>query len=87
MDEGVPDQLSHVLCCVSAEQVRTKAEGWRAFNAKVGLSSEYQTTSHYSMAAIQVLPFMSRAELKPDRSHWKSNSFPLCRAALSTGIL
>jgi hypothetical protein len=83
----VPFQLYHVLCCVSAGPVRKRAEGWRLLLAKVGDSSEYRRTSHHFTAQTQVFPFKSRAELKPDRSHSKSNSCPLCRAALSTAIL
>ncbi len=41
VEEGVPDQLSQMLCCVSSGQVRKRADGWRTCDANVGVSSEY----------------------------------------------
>jgi hypothetical protein len=66
-----------VVCCVSAGQVRKRAGGWRLFIANVEDSSEYQIMSHHSKAVTQVVPFISRAELKSDRFYSKSNSCPL----------
>ena len=65
VEEGDPDHIFHVSCCVSSGQVRKMADGWRACDANVGVSYEYLIGSDHSTAAIQVCPFRSRAVVKP----------------------